>query len=153
LVVDLTDASETAAPMESSEQTVESHRGAAEPSSEATPVAVADLAVPLAGELDDASRTLTSLAGLFEQGAGELRNGAQHLADSERRLAESQQRLAETERKLAASEQDLATEREARRQEQARVASLEAEVASRDDLLAAVRTKLSDLSGTLAPSS
>ncbi len=43
------------------------------------------------------------------------------------------------------------SERDARRQDQARVTELESEIANRDELLAAVRTKLSDLSGTLAP--
>jgi septal ring factor EnvC (AmiA/AmiB activator) len=106
----------------------------------------------LAGELEDAGRTLAGLPALVEQAAGELRTGAQRLATTEHTLSESERKLAETERKLSAAEQELASERDARRQEQARLAELEAEVANRDELLAAVRTKLSDLSGTLAPS-
>jgi hypothetical protein len=106
----------------------------------------------LAGELEDASRTLAALPSLFEQAAGELRTGAQRLTATENTLSESERKLAETERKLATAEQELASERDARRLEQARLAELESELAGRDELLSAVRTKLSDLSGTLTPS-
>jgi MshEN domain len=132
---------------------------AAVPPSEQTGDATSSQVDWLAADLEAAGRTLAGLPALVERAAGELRTGARRLAAAEDDLAESERKLAEmartledTERKLAVAEQDLASERDARRLEQARVAELETEVANRDELLGAVRAKLSDLSGALGPS-